>query len=338
MAPGISLPPRRVEQHMPPNSVIATGLQRMDEKDRDIVEKLREISFNIALQGLPFTALRSQVEIEKLHGVNFTGSYENETAFKTFIFGILEYLFVGTVKKKLELVNFIAVLCDGSTDNSVTEQEVLYVIFVDPETFKPTIKFLEVVTPSDSQDAPGLKDAITATFKKHSLESVLKKMVFLGSDGASVNSGKNSGLIKLFQEELPWLSFIWCFSHRLELALKVALSDYMEPVETSLMHLFYLYKQSSKKHRELKNLYELLQGQFEMFSAGVRPLKASGTRWTDHKIGAMGHLIEKFGLYAMHLQNVIATTRSSKNRSTLEGKFKKLMPRFYFVVLYLKMF
>ena len=57
-------------------------------------------------------------------------------------------------------------------------------IFVNPETFKPTIKFLEVVTPSDSQDAPGLKDAITATFKKHSLESVLEKMVFLGSDGA----------------------------------------------------------------------------------------------------------------------------------------------------------
>ena len=50
-------------------------------------------------------------------------------------FGISEYLFEGTVKKKLELVNFIVVLCDGSTDNSVTAQEVLYVIFVDPETF-----------------------------------------------------------------------------------------------------------------------------------------------------------------------------------------------------------
>ena len=35
-----------------------------------------------------------------------------------------EYLFEETVKKKLELVNFITVLCDGSTDNSVTEQEV----------------------------------------------------------------------------------------------------------------------------------------------------------------------------------------------------------------------
>ena len=107
-------------------------------------------------------------------------------------------------------------------------------------------------------------------------------MVFLKSIGASVNSGKNSGLIKLFQEELPWLSFIWCFSHRLELALKDALNEFMEPIETSLMHLFYWYK--------LKNLYELLQGQFELFSAGVWPLKSSGTCWIDHKIGAMGRL------------------------------------------------
>ena len=58
--------------------------------------------------------------------------HENETACKTFTFVISEYLFEETVKKKLELVNFIVVLCDGSTDNSVTKQEVLYIIFVDP--------------------------------------------------------------------------------------------------------------------------------------------------------------------------------------------------------------
>ena len=64
---------------------------------------------------------------------------------------------------------------------------------------------------------------------------------------------------------------------------------------------------------------------FEIFSAVVRPLKASGTWWIDHKIGAMGRLIEKFSLYTMHLQNVITATHSSNNRSTLEGKFKKLI-------------
>ena len=49
VAAGISLPPRQVEQHISPNSDIATGLQQVDEKDRNTVEKLHEISFNIAL-------------------------------------------------------------------------------------------------------------------------------------------------------------------------------------------------------------------------------------------------------------------------------------------------
>ena len=78
------------------------------------------------------------------------------------------------------------------------------------------------------------------------------------------------------------------FSHQLELALKNALKEFIEPEDTSLMHLFYLYKKSSKKHQELKICSHLLEGQFEMYSAGVRPLKATGTRWIDHNIAAMG--------------------------------------------------
>ena len=68
--------------------------------------------------------------------------------------------------------------------------------------------FFEVVASADSQDAPGLKNAIFATFLKHSLESVLSKIVFLSSDGASVNSGKDSRLIRLLEEDFPWISFI----------------------------------------------------------------------------------------------------------------------------------
>ena len=92
------------------------------------------------------------------------------------------------------------------------------------------------------------------------------------------------------------------------------------------MHLFYLYKKSSKKHRELKNFYHLLEGQFEMYSAGVRPLKATGKRWIDHKIAAMGRVIEKFDLYTQHLQqHSIDTAKKSQDCTTLQGKFTKLI-------------
>ena len=91
------------------------------------------------------------------------------------------------------------------------------------------------------------------------------------------------------------------------------------------MHLFYLYKKSSKKHRELKNFYHLLEGQFEMYSAGVRPLKATAKRWIDHKVAAMGRVIEKFGLYTQHLQHSIDTAKKSQDRTALQGKFTKLI-------------
>ena len=85
--------------------------------------------------------------------------------------------------------------------------------------------------------------------------------MFLSSDGASVNSGKKLGIIALFKETHAWISFIWCFSHRLELAIEKALEKFTEPVEETLRHWYYLYKKSLKKHQELKNLYQILKDQ-----------------------------------------------------------------------------
>ena len=233
---GETLPLRKVLQQVPSSSLFAQGFKQMSYKERNSVEKLHDIAYYIALKGHAFTDFKDQVEVEKLHDVKYTGAYENESACRDFIFGISEYLFEEDIATKLKSVNFLAILCDGSTDKSITEQEVVYDIFADPETCKPTMKFFQVISTADSQDAPGLKQGIIDTFKNFSLECVLEKIVFLSSDGASVNCGKHYGLIRLFQEEYPWMSFIWCFSHRLELALKDALKEFMEPVVT-LRHL-----------------------------------------------------------------------------------------------------
>ena len=99
-----------------------------------------------------------------MHGVKYTGAYENESACRDFTFCISEYFFEENVKKKLTMVNFLAVLCNRSTDKSVTEQEVVYVAFADAETGKATLAFFEVVATSESKDAPGLKKAIIKTF------------------------------------------------------------------------------------------------------------------------------------------------------------------------------
>ena len=58
---------------------------------------------------------------------------------------------------------------------------------------------------------------------------------------------------------------------------------------------------------------------------GVWPLTATGTRWIDHKIAAIGRIIEKFGLYTQNLQHSIDTAKKSQDRTTLPGKFTKLI-------------
>ena len=83
--------------------------------------------------------------------------------------------------------------------------------------------------------APGMLSAIKPAFTSNKLTDSWDKLVYLSADGASVNSGKDSGLIAQIQAEHDWVLFVWCFSHRLELALKDALSDFTAPVDESLM-------------------------------------------------------------------------------------------------------
>ena len=53
---------------------------------------------------------------------------------------------------------------------------------------------------------------------------------------------------------MNWVTFVWCLSHHLELALKDSLAEAMKDISRSLIHLFYLYNKSSKKLRELRQL------------------------------------------------------------------------------------
>ena len=156
---GMSVPPRKLVLKTPTDSAIFRSLQKMNDKDRETVTKLHDIAFYVALHNLPFTQFEQLINLEKLHNVPFSGAYENETACRNFILDTSDYLFEENMKKKLELVNFISILCDGSTDKSITEQEAIFVVFLDPVTNFPSLKFFEVAAPEKSQDAQGLHDA-----------------------------------------------------------------------------------------------------------------------------------------------------------------------------------
>ncbi len=63
--------------------------------------------------------------------------------------------------------------------------------------------------------------------------------------GASVNIASQNGMRGIIQRSLPWLSWSWCFAHRLELACKDALaSSLFKEIDEMLLRL---YEKSPKK-------------------------------------------------------------------------------------------
>ena len=298
----------------------------MTDAQKECFEKLFHVAYSVAKRGQPYTDFMDIIELEKLHNIKFFpgGSYGNESACRDFVNSCANLIFNEEVKEKLLKSNFISILCDGSTDSSVIEKECIYVQFVEPSSMKINVAFLSLQD-LPSQDASGIYEAIKKAFTEVGLETCLDKIVFLASDGAAVNTGLKNGLIKLLRHDRPWVGFVWCLAHRLELGIKDALSDWIKPVEVNLQYLYYMYEKSSKKTRELKELFSILNEVYVFENQEVKPHRATGTRWIAHKLKSLKNYIDKFGLYIHHIENIPADTTKKTDKATLDGKYRLLV-------------
>ena len=69
----------------------------------------------------------------------------------------------------------------------------------------------------------------------------------------------------------------------------------------------------------------------EFDDAGVKPLRASGSRWIAHKLNAMKRVLSKFGAYTMHLTNLFEDSSvKSVDRAKLQGYLHKWLDAMYF--------
>ena len=174
-------------------------------------------------------------------------------------------------------------------------------------------------------DADNIRSAINAAFNDIFMPELASKVVFLASDGASVDSGVKSGVaVKFCEAGVPWLAFVWCLSHRLELVLDDHLEEVMERVKKCLTNLFYCYGNSSKILRELRKSHSVLSKLYQFEDGRVKPSKCSGTRWIVHRLRSMFDLVDKFGLYLHHFENIIVNDSKNIDKAILEEKHRQL--------------
>ena len=196
------------------------------------------------------------------------------------------------MKRKLNAdlakAKFFSVLCDGSMDSTVIENEVIYALHYDPipsnsDSVEVKISFLHMYQ-LKHQDADGVHDAISVNvkesiskgFKSTGTEGIdtSKKMIGFTSDGAAVNRGDKHSVKTILREESEWLVFKWCIAHRLELALPDALKDTIfKDINEMLLRIYYLYQKAPKKLTQLRDLHETFKGTMDYLEGGCTQKK-----------------------------------------------------------------
>ena len=142
-------------------------------------------------------------------------------------------------------------MCDEVCDLSNKEQLPTFIKYVDPETNKATTDFVsasDLLKDSHSADANTICNSLNQQLENNKLEK--SKLSSFASDGASVMTGKNNGVLaKLRSRNNKKLINIHCIAHRLALACGDANNSvsYMLAVEKILIQLWSLFKNSAKK-------------------------------------------------------------------------------------------
>ena len=126
----------------------------------------------------------------------------------------------------------------GSTNSSVIEQELIYILFLNEGI--PILKYFSIDFVSNA-DAKGIKETIKTPIAHFGSSNFTSCLLGLNVDGASVNMVIHQGLGTLIKEEVPSPSLVHCFNHRIELAIKNSfINSSFTSVDDLLTELYYL--------------------------------------------------------------------------------------------------
>ncbi|KAK3735542.1 hypothetical protein QZH41_016124 [Actinostola sp. cb2023] len=91
-------------------------------------------------EELPFTKFVPIAQLEKRHGINLGQTYMNDHACTEFIDSIAEVYEQELNEVLHNGVHYYSILVDGSTDASNKEKELIFILYVDPDTGKQRMR------------------------------------------------------------------------------------------------------------------------------------------------------------------------------------------------------
>ena len=293
----------------PGGSVAEKAMNSLTKAQNDKLSILFRNAHALAKKARPYTEFSYLTELDKAKGVELGNQYLSRVQCKEFISAIADVERSNLRNDFGAKAKAFAIMSDGSTDSSTTEEEIVYVRYANKgEVF---VKFAGLKDVARA-DARNIYNAISFVLQKSlglSEEEWKKLLWSVTSDGAVVMTGSERGVVKLLTDGKKDVVTIHCLGHRLELAFKDCMKNIKLHTDLSslLITLFTFYRRSPLNKANLKNEFVI------MGINPVYPKRIGGTRWLGHFLNALKNYYKGYKPIISHLEKIIENRDGRSN-------------------------
>ena len=290
----------KVAKENPTETPAFKMIVQLTKANMDKLTILFQNAHAIAKHCRPFKDFSWMVDLDRAKGLPGNQRYQNDKQCYVFVRSVFNTE-RSCIRDKLKNVKFLSILTDGSQDVSTIENECIYVRSCVQGNVEVSFIGMQQVARAN---APGIFDALmkALTFEDTPSDISFKsKLIALGSDGASVNTGQKGGLIALLKRQISCeIIIIKCVAHGLELVFKSAAKSckLYDKINTLLQELFSMYHKSALQKSNLETTYKALA------LPPLMPLRVGGTRWIGHYLRALEVVWKGYPAFVEHLKQV----------------------------------
>ncbi|XP_061191044.1 zinc finger protein 862-like [Saccostrea echinata] len=235
----------------------------MTDHDVALIKAIKTVHW-LANENLPLSKFESMMDFLKdigtpsLHFLQVGNriDYQSYYSANEFLHAISDVIEEKTTEK-LQKSPFVTIFADESTDICNKKRMTMTARIINPENSRAQTVFLRDIE-YESGTGEGLTSEITKELKLRNIS--LSKVLGFGSDGASVMTGLDKGVIGRLKELNPHILNIHCMAHRLALCTAQAANGIpaLKRYQEFMTKLFYYFKVSADREKEVHKVQALL--------------------------------------------------------------------------------
>lgn len=308
--------------------------ERLEEnangKYLEVTSRMIRTVFVINKMSLPFSDHSSLVTLQKLNGLNMGFHHYERFGCAAMTTDISNNMHAILIDNLIKSEMPISIIIDDTTDVKNNHYKVVY--FQTIEEVNPVIYFYKLIELKSGTGFDGfeaMRLSWEAETKKEFYTYMQNNLIGFASDGASVNLGKKSGIVKYLKDWVKKPIFaVHCMSHRLELVITKAFNkttDKEKPKKVSeyldktINKVYSFYNtQGYKRVTHLKQTCKTYKQKFYSLSKIIQ------IRWIASDYKAMNSLNSMWEMIVDDL-NEISKDRQFTQKT--RNKAEKLRPK-----------